>query len=203
MKRIFLLCLLLIGLPSCARMIKVEALSDFSTANPPKTWNLKIAETVIINEQHTIKEGAILEGKITNVKGPARGKRDGSFVYVPTALIMDGQTYPIKMKVRGKYSTLTKMTPGYVAKKGAVYAGNKLFNSTFGPAVALVEGAVKNEEGNVAKSAAVSAFNATPLSYVNKGKDLVIHQGQVFTMNFKEQDFDETSESSDEDVAEE
>ena len=203
MKRILALCILLAGLPVCARYIKVEALSDFSTANPPKTWNLKLAETVTFDEQHVIKEGAILEGKITNVKGPARGKRNASFVYVPTALIMDGQTYPIKRKVSGKYSSLSKVTPGYVAKKGAVYAGNKIFNSTFGPAVALVEGAVKNEEGNVAKSAAVSAFNATPLSYANKGKDLEFHQGQIFTMNFKEEGFDETLEEPDEKVTEE
>ena len=66
--------------------------------------------------------------------------------------------------------------------------GNKALKSTFGPAVALVEGAVKNEEGNVAKSAAISAFNATPLSYINMGKDIVINKGQVFTMSFKELD---------------
>lgn len=191
MKRILALCVLLMGMPVCARMVKVEALSDFSTANPPKTWNLKIAETFTVQDKYIIKEGAILEGKITKVKGPTRGKRDGSFVYVPTALIMDGQTYTIKRHFNGKYSSLNGVSAGSIAKKGAIMAGNQIINSTFGPAVALVEGAVKNEEGNVAKSAAVSAFNATPLSYVNKGKDLVINEGQVFTMSFKEDTPDE------------
>lgn len=188
MKRILALCVLLIGLPSCAKNVKVEALSDFTTANPPKTWNLKIAETFTINNQYTISEGAVIEGEITKVKGPTRGKRDASFVYVPTALVMNGETYPIKRHFNGKYSTLNGVTAGSVAKQGAIMVGNKALKSTFGPAVALVEGAVKNEEGNVAKSAAVSVFNATPLSYVNMGKELVIKEGQVFTMSFKEQD---------------
>ena len=188
MKRILLLCLLLIGLPSCARVIKVEALSDFSTANPPKTWDLKVAETFTIKKQFTVSRGAVIEGKITKVKGPSRGKRDGSFVYVPTALIMNGETYPIKDNFHGRYSTFNSITPGSVAKKGVVLAGNQLINSTFGPAVALVEGAVKNEHGNVAKSAAISVYNSTPLSYIGKGKDLVIEKGQVFSMYFKADD---------------
>ena len=188
MKKILVLCLLIAGIPVCAKNVRVEALSDFSTANPPKTWDLKIAEAFTINNEFTINEGAVIQGKITKVKGPSRGKRDGSFVYVPTALIMNGETYPIKDNYCGKYSTFNKVTPGSVAKKGVVMAGNQLINSTFGPAVALVEGAVKNEQGNVAKSAAVSVYNSTPLSYINKGKDLVIEKGQVFTMSFKDYD---------------
>ena len=186
MKRILAVCILLLGIPVCARNIKVEALSDLSTANPPKTWDLKIAETFVIKDQFTITEGAIIKGDITKVKGPSRGKRDGSFVYVPTALIMNGETYPIKDNYHGKYSGLNSVTPASVAKKGVVLVGNQLINSTFGPAVALVEGAVKNEQGNVAKSAAVSVYNSTPLSYASKGKDLVIKKGQVFTMSFKD-----------------
>ena len=188
MKRILAICVLLIGLPSCAGNIKVEAMSDFTTANPPKTWNLKIAETFTFDDKYTISEGAVLVGEITKVKAPTRGKRDASFVYVPTALIMNGKTYQIKRHFNGKYSFLNGVSAGSVAKQGAVMIGNKALKSTFGPAVALVEGAVKNEEGNVAKSAAISAFNATPLSYINMGKDIVINKGQVFTMSFKELD---------------
>lgn len=190
MKRILALFIILLGLPACARNIKVEALSDFSTANPPKTWDLKIVETIVMKNQFTIKEGAILEGEITKVKAPSRGKRDASFVYVPTALIMDGETYPIKNHVKGKYSSLNGVSAATVAKKGVIMAGNKVISTAFGPAVALVEGAVKNEEGNVVKSAAVSVYNSTPLSYAGKGNEIEIAKGKVFTMNFKEQDED-------------
>ena len=60
-----------------------------------------------------------------------------------------------------------------------------LIGSFVAPTVGLVEGAVKNEKGNRAKSAVVSAYESTPLSYANKGKDLEFKKGQIFIMNFK------------------
>ena len=77
------------------------------------------------------------------------------------------------------------MTAGNLAKKGALTAGNMLVGSFVAPAVGLVEGAVKNNEGNRAKSAVVSAYENTPLSYASKGKELEFKKGQVFIMNFK------------------
>ena len=61
-----------------------------------------------------------------------------------------------------------------------------LIGSFVAPAVGLVEGAVKNEKGNRAKSAVVSAYESTPLSYASKGKNIEIKQGQVFIMSFKQ-----------------
>ena len=60
-----------------------------------------------------------------------------------------------------------------------------LIGSFVAPTVGLVEGAVKNEKGNRAKSAAISAYENTPLSYANKGKEIEIKNGQIFIMNFK------------------
>ena len=42
-----------------------------------------------------------------------------------------------------------------------------------------------SEKGNRAKSAAISAYESTPLSYVNKGKEIELKNGQIFIMNFK------------------
>ena len=50
--------------------------------------------------------------------------------------------------------------------------------------VAAVEGAVKNEEGNVLKSTAVSVYQASPIAYVEKGQDLEIKNNQVFYLKF-------------------
>lgn len=49
-----------------------------------------------------------------------------------------------------------------------------------------MQGAVKNEQGNRAKSAAVSVYENSPLSYINKGKELEIQEGQIFVMSFKQ-----------------
>ena len=49
----------------------------------------------------------------------------------------------------------------------------------------------KNEEGNRAKSAIVSVYESTPLSYANKGEELEFKTGQIFIMNFKLKDEEE------------
>ena len=81
---------------------------------------------------------------------------------------------------------MTDVTVGSVAKTGAIMLGDKVISGFFGSGVALVQGAVKNEQGNRAKSAAVSVYENSPLSYINKGKELEIQKGQVFVMSFKQ-----------------
>ena len=80
---------------------------------------------------------------------------------------------------------MTDVTPLSVAKTGAIAAGDHFISGFIGPSIALVEGAVKNEEGNRAKSAAISVYESTPLSYASKGKELNIQKGQIFVMSFK------------------
>ena len=63
--------------------------------------------------------------------------------------------------------------------------GNHFADGLFGPGVALVEGAVKNQEGNRAKSMAKSVYKALPISYIDKGNEIVITQGQIFVINCK------------------
>lgn len=52
--------------------------------------------------------------------------------------------------------------------------------------VAAVSGAVKNEEGNRVKSSAMSAYESSPLSLVEKGEDLNIEENMHFFLKFKE-----------------
>lgn len=173
--------------PVMAKNIKVEAMSDFSTANPPKIWQVKVVETIETNG-FLIEQGSVIRGNIEDVVSPKRLKRNASFVFVPTSYkdAKTGTVYAIKKPVSGKYSFLSDVSVGAVAKQGAVYAGNKLLDGIFGPGIALVEGAVKNEQGNRAKSAAVSLYESTPLSYANKGEEINIPRGTVFVMSFKE-----------------
>lgn len=50
--------------------------------------------------------------------------------------------------------------------------------------VAAVKGAVQNEEENRIKSSAVSVYEASPFSYVEKGEDLDIKFSQSFYLKF-------------------
>lgn len=194
MKRILLILLLmLLGThPVLALNVKVQAMSDFNTENPPQTWKLKVVEDVTTKRNYTILAGSIIEGKITDVTDPKRLKQNATFTFIPITFYDSGknQTYTIEQNFQGKYSSLSDINAGAVAKQGAVYVGNKLADGLFGPGVALVEGAVKNEYGNRAKSAAVALYEKTPFSYLNKGKEMEIKKDQIFIMSFKMNDED-------------
>lgn len=188
MKKVLLiLSVLLLVNPVLAKTVKVEALSDFSTANPSQTWRLKIVEGFVTDNGITVHQGTVFEGKIVDVTSPKRLKRAAGFTFVPQTYYdpQVGITKDVKRDFQGKYSSKTEMTAGNIIKKGAMTAGNMLIGSFVAPAVGLVEGAVKNGEGNRAKSAVVSAYENTPLSYASKGKELEFKKGQVFIMNFK------------------
>ena len=199
MKKILLiLSALLIMSPVMAKSVKVEALSSFSTANPKDTWKVKILEGFVADNGVVIHPNTIIEGSVINVTSPKRLKRAASFTFVPQTYYdpQIGYTQDVKRDFQGKYSAKTDLTAKNVAKKGAITAGNMLIGSFVAPAVGLVEGAVKNERGNRAKSAAISAYENTPLSYVNKGKELEFKTGQVFIMNFKLKDEDDEIENA-------
>lgn len=192
-KTLLILSLILITSPVMAKNVKVEALSNFSTANPPQIWDLKILDTFATKSGFVVSEGSVITGKITDVTEPKRLKRNASFRFIPVSYydIRNGQTYSVSQNFVGKYNSIGDITAGEVIEQGAIAAGNHFISATIGPGVALVKGAVKNEEGNRAKSAAVSVYESTPLSYISKGKEMEIKKGQVFSMSFKLKDEDE------------
>ena len=188
MKKILLvISIMLVINPVMAKNIKVEALDKFSTANPPKTWKIKVLETFVADNGITIHQGTVIDGDIVNVKSPQRLKRNATFRFVPKTYTDPkiGATKTVKRDFEGKYSSTGNIDKKELAKTGAISAGNMLIGSFVAPAVGLVEGVVKNEDGNRAKSAVVGAYERTPLSYANKGQEIEFKQGQVFVMSFK------------------
>ena len=187
MKKLLVLTAFLIINPAIAKNIKVEALSDFSTANPPKTWKIKVVEGFVTDNGLTLHPNTIIEGDIIDIASPKRLKRAATFTFVPQTYYdpQFGHTKEVKRDFQGKYSAKNDITAKKIAKQGAITAGNIIVGSFVAPTVGLVEGAIKNEKGNRAKSAVVSAYESTPLSYANKGKELEFKKGQVFIMNFK------------------
>lgn len=187
---------LLIIAPAMAKDIKVEALADFSTTNPPKTWQVKTLESFVADNGITVHQNTIITGKIEKVTAAKRLKRNATFRFVPKTYLdpQVGYNQSVKRYFEGKYSSRSELDAKTLAKKGAITAGNMLIGSFVAPTVGLVEGAVKNERGNRAKSAAISAYESTPLSYANKGKELEFSKGQIFIMNFKlKEEIEETN----------
>lgn len=167
--------------PALAQSVEVEAMSDFSTDNPPKIYAVKIVEPTT-TPKGVIESGSILEGKII-AKDAKRLKRDATFTFIPTTLIEpNGNEIKVKRTFVGKYSK--GFDKGKLAKKAVLSAGNFVVKG-FSTGYTAIEGAVKNEEGNVIKSSAVAVYESSPLSYVEKGNALEIKQGEHFFINFK------------------
>jgi len=189
MKKIGLVLALsaMLFIPAMAQNVEVEALSDFTTDNPPKVFSVKLVQSVG-TDKGVIERGSIIEGKIT-AKDAKRLKRDATFSFVPTTLTEpNGNVIRVKRNYIGKYSK--GLDKGQIAKTAALSAGNFVVKG-FSTGFTAIEGAVKNEQGNVLKSSAVAVYESSPLSYVEKGDALVIKEGEHFYINFKLKDDDE------------
>ena len=185
MKKIFTLLAMLIAFsaPAMAKTIKVEALSDFTTENPPKYMQVKAVTDLQLSSEIVIMPDYILKGQIVDVKDPTRLKRNATFSFVLLSYIDNsGKEHEIKDYFIGKYTT--KFDTASMAKSAALSVGNH-FVKGISLGYHAVEGAVKNEEGNRFKSSAVSVYESTPFSYVENGEEIVIPKNNIFILNFK------------------
>lgn len=182
MKRIALI-LCLLAQPVLAKTIPVQALHDFSTVNPPSEYSVRVLDELVLDENVSLKENDILEGKIVDVKNPKRLKRNAVFTFVPEVLKSEsGQIVEIKGYYPAKFTT--KLNKGQIAKSAALGVGN-YFVKGLSMGYSALEGAVKNEQDNRLKSSVVSVYENSPLSYVEKGHDIEIAKEQIFLLNFK------------------
>lgn len=182
---IFLL-LIILSQPVLAKPIAVEALSDFTTENPPKEMSIKLLEDIAVDDTLTIKAETIVDGNVVDVTDPKRLKRNASFTFVPTSYKDErGQVVVIKNYYPAKYTT--KVNKGQLAKSAALGVGN-FFVKGLSIGYSAVEGAIKNEKDNRFKSSVTEVYQDSPLSYVEKGEELVIEKGQLFFLNFRTKD---------------
>lgn len=187
MKKFLILSILALFLipQAHARLIKVEAESDFSTANPPETWKVIFVEDFETKTGYLIKAGSMIEGRVKDVVSPKKLKRDASFGYEPIYFYdTEGNVYSIASKVSADYGFKAKLNPKKVAKKGALTAGGLIIPG-FSYAVQTVEGVYKNEQGNRFKSGAVALVDSTPISLYKEGQEIEFKKGDIFKMNFK------------------
>ncbi len=164
-----------------AKTIEVKSLSSFSTANPPSTITIQTVSD-INTKKGIIPAGLVVTGNLVDVKSPKRLKRDATFSFKPISYIdVDGNNHNINSDIKGKYTTL--LNKGQIAESAAKSVGN-FFIKGFSMGISAVEGAVKNKEDNRLKSSAVSVYEASPVSYVEKGQEINIEKSEVFYLKF-------------------
>ena len=168
--------------PVLAYNVEVEALSDFSTNDPPQTFSVKVVEPVN-STNVTIESGSIIKGKVIT-KDAKRLKQDATFSFIPLYIeTPNGEVVKVKRNFVGKYRK--EIDKKKIAKSAALTAGNFVVKG-FSTGVTAVQGAVKNEQGNIIKSTAVAVYEGSPVSYIQKGDALEIKQGQRFYMKFSD-----------------
>mgnify|MGYP006916234271 CR=1 FL=1 len=183
MKKLFIFGLFTAAIcsPVFAETLKVEALTEFSTAKPVKTMQVKITEQGFYDNVD-LNEGYILSGKIVNIVAPKRLKRDARFSFIPEHYTdLNGVTHGFENKTAGKYAL--PIDKGGLAKNAALTVGS-YFVKGLSLGVNAVQGAVENEEGNRLKSAGKNVYDNTPFSYVETGKELLIKKGDKFYLKF-------------------
>lgn len=172
-------------LPAYAERLHVQAMSDFSTFSPVNTITFKALNAIELSPEVKIWSGDVIEARINEVIPPKRLKRNASFRIVPISYTDSmGTTHTINEEFVGKYSPKFELDKGELAKNTALTVGNYFFHG-LSVGYHAVEGAVKNEEGNRAKSSVVSVYKNSPLSYVENGQELEIKAGDLFSFTFK------------------
>lgn len=165
-----------------SQTVEVESLSNFSTYNPPSSITVKLVEPLELLPSLMLDAGVYLSGTLVDVVSPKRLKRDASFSFKPeTYTTVDGEIHNLDIDVIASYTV--PLDKGQLAKNAALGVGN-FFVKGLSMGVAAVKGAVQNEEENRIKSSAVSVYEASPFSYVEKGEDLDIKFSQSFYLKF-------------------
>lgn len=183
MKKIMIVIGMMILVPAAAfaDVLKVEAITPLNTVRPAKTMDVKITEDVIY-EGKVLKVGDKVHGNIVDVKAPTRLKRDARFSFVPVYYIdSKGQKHDFAEQKQGKYAL--PLDKGQMATKAALTVGNH-FVKGISMGYNAVKGAIQDEEDNRLKSAGVSVYENSPLSYIEEGNELNLVQGDKFYIKF-------------------
>lgn len=184
MKKIILVITLLIFFtaPANAKATLVEAMTPYNSDNPTDTVVFKIVNTNYIANYGILYSDDIVEGIVIRAKDNNRLKQNATFSLKITKIRQRNGELQEPQNLFAKYTT--ELDKVETTKTAALTVGN-YFVKGISCGYRTIEGAVKNPEGNRFKSAGVALYNSTPLSYINKGKDISIDVGNEFLLNIE------------------
>ncbi len=164
--------------------IKIMALESFSTENPSKFFRAEIIEDKEFSGE-LLEQGTIVEGQVTRVENPKRGKQNAYFVFLPYIVIHGEEIItadkPLAVaKVIGYSPIDTKKLVGRVFKTAANFV---VKGASVG--LSFIEGVAKAEDGERLQSGFVNIYNDSPLSYIEPGRELNIEPGDILILKLK------------------
>ena len=166
-----------------AKTVRVRALANFSSQNPPKYYRVEMLEPFYVETENVqLEAGYILDGYIAKVIPPKRLKQDATFVYVPTK-------YTNLNKQSRSLSTLVGARTTKFDAKDLVISSALVLTIGVVPALLAIpgffaaEGAIKAKDGEKTKASIDNAYEKSYLSIGEKGNDLHILKNEEFLLN--------------------
>ena len=183
MKKLFIVMGLMLAAQTAvfAETLKVEAVTPLNTVRPPKTMDVTITEDVMYDGK-MLEVGNKIHGNVVDVKAPTRLKRNAKFSFVPVYYIdSEGKKHNFSEQKTGKYAL--PIDKGQMATKAALTVGNH-FVKGISMGYNAVKGAIQDDEDNRLKSAGVSVYENSFLSYIEEGDELNLKPGDKFYIKF-------------------
>ncbi|MBR1681396.1 hypothetical protein IJ707_06380 [bacterium] len=166
-----------------AKTVKVKALADFNSLNPPKYFKVEMLEPFFVETENiNLEAGGVLDGYIAKVIPPKRLKQDATFVYVPTSYIdLNNTPHTLNTLVGAR-------TPKIDAKDLVISSALVLTIGVVPTLLAIpgffaAEGAFKAKDGDRTKSSINNAYEKSYLSIGEKGNNLHILKNEEFLLN--------------------
>lgn len=188
MKKLFLVIIfILFFLTSSvnAQTMKVLSLENFYTQTPSQTFKIKTIEAEELENEIYLEPGTIISGNIVQVHKPRRGKRDSYFEFHPTTLTYGEKTLDITNS--DIYAVIIKYKPiepkeltFNIARKTANFFLKGMISG-----IEFIQGAVQGEDGQRIKSGAMNVYRDSFLVYIEAGKELSIHPGDMLILKLK------------------
>lgn len=190
MRKIFLLFLFYaVSLPAFAgSTVLVQSMESFSTASPKFQMSVKVVEPHKFSSGFTLEKDTVIKGYVVKVTDPKRGKRNAYFVIRPVTYTVPSKGHQVRYLKNGRLEARAtlykKMNKKQAVEKGAVGAGGIMI-----PGLSQVyyfgKGYSNPEKGKTRlASGGRSAYKNSPLSYVEKGQETTVRQGDYLRLKF-------------------
>lgn len=160
------------------------AKTNYSSTLPTATgttFTVELSKEVDLVEYGTYMPGTVFTGKIKENIGVKRGKRDAKFIFEPDTATYKGDVRNVKNVITVKVSKYKEFDFQNATESAAQSGvGFALKNSVpfVSQGISFVKGAVRqNNSDNRLASGAKQVYKDSPLSYVEKGEELIIKPG--------------------------
>jgi hypothetical protein len=200
---LILLCFTFVCIPVEAKTVIVEALNEYSSANPSQDYSLKLYEELKIDKDTVLEEGSVITGHFSHVIEPKRMKKNAYFVFIPDSYTIPSQGDRVVKVTTTKEAKLmySKKCGAPSGKKVATATGSYLLRHSIpglGMIINFSDGIIHPQEGESRlHSGGRYVAESWPFCYAMKGKEVIIAKGARAKFTFDKEIFDEDVENSD------